>query len=210
MKKLNALVAATTACLLAGSIATAQQTEPPVRETTDQTRPGRSATDDASRTQRTADASGMRRSKMDSAEFAKKAGVAGAAEVEAGKLGAQKATSPEVKAFAQKMVTDHTKGNQELIAAARAENVEVPTEPDLMHKGKMEKLKLQKADADFDHDFMQQMVRDHKAAVELYRNASTDTNVGPELRAFAKKTLPTLESHLEQAQELEGKLAKSQ
>ena len=204
MKHVTVLAAAISACLLTGSMALAQETGTTTTRQEGETR------DEASRTQRTADASGMRRSKMDTAEFVKKAGVAGVAEVEAGKLGAQKATSPEVKAYAQQMVTDHTKANKELMAAAKSKNLEVPTEPDMLHKGMMEKFERQEADADFDHDFMQQMVRDHEAVIELYQNASTDQNVDPELRSLAKKTLPTLQSHLKHAQELEGKLDKKQ
>ena len=40
------------------------------------------------------------------------------------------------------------------------------TEPGVMHKGMREKFEHQSADADFNHDFMEQMVKDHKAAVE--------------------------------------------
>jgi putative membrane protein len=93
--------------------------------------------------------------KISAEEFAKKAGAAGMAEVEMGKLGAQKATDPDVKAYAQKMVTDHTKANKELMAAAKGKNIEVPTEPDMLHKGMMEKFQHQKADKDFNHDYMQ-------------------------------------------------------
>jgi putative membrane protein len=145
---------------------------------------------------------------ISAAEFAKKAGAGGAAEVEMGKLGSQKATNAEVKAFAQKMVTDHTKANKELMAAAKAKGVEVPTEPDMIHKGMAEKFEHQSADADFNHDFMQQMVRDHEATVELFQTAANDTTLDPEFRALAKKTLPTLEQHLKDAQKLEAKLAK--
>jgi putative membrane protein len=145
---------------------------------------------------------------ISAAEFAKKAGAGGAAEVEMGKLGAQKATNAEVKAYAQKMVTDHTKANKELMAAAKAKGVEVPTEPDMIHKGMAEKFERQSADADFNHDFMQQMVRDHEATVELFQTAANDTTLDAEFRALAKKTLPTLEQHLKEAQKLEAKLAK--
>lgn len=145
---------------------------------------------------------------ISAADFAKKAGAAGAAEVEMGKLGAQKATNAEVKAFAQKMVTDHTKANKELMAAAKAKGLEVPTEPNMVHKGMKEKFERQGADADFNHDFMQQMVRDHEATVELFQKAANDTTLDPELRALAKKTLPTLQQHLADARTLEGKVAK--
>ena len=147
---------------------------------------------------------------ISAADFAKKAGAAGAAEVEMGKLGAQKATNAEVKAFAQKMVADHTKANKELMAAAKAKGLEVPTEPNMMHKGMKEKFEHQSADADFNHDFMEQMVKDHEAAVELFRTASSDTTLDSDLRALAKKTLPTLEEHLADAKKLESKLDKSE
>lgn len=145
---------------------------------------------------------------ISAADFVKKAGAAGVAEVEMGKLGAEKATNAEVKAFAQKMVTDHTKANKELMAAAKAKGLEVPTEPNLMHKGMKEKFERQSADQDFSHDFMQQMVRDHKDAVGLFQTAANDTTLDTDLRSLAKKTLPTLEQHLAEAQKLEAKLAK--
>jgi putative membrane protein len=214
MKKVTSIAAAISACCLAGSFAVAQDTGTSTTRPTGQSTSGQSGTTGSasgtSGSQRTADASGMQRSKMDSAEFAKKAGAAGMAEVAAGKVGSQKATSPEVKAYAQKMVTDHTKANKELMAAAQSKNLEVPTEPDMMHKAALEKFEHQKADADFDHDFMQQMVRDHEKVVELFQQASTDTGVDPELRNFAKKHVPHLQEHLTEAKALESKLAKNQ
>ena len=145
--------------------------------------------------------------KISAADFVKKAGAANAAEVQMGELGAKKATDAEVKAFAQKMVADHSKANTALTTLAKTKSLEVPTEPSLIHKGLHEKFKLQKADKDFDHDFMQQMVRDHESAVELFQTASNDTTLDPDLRAWAKKTLPTLEQHLADARKLEAKLA---
>ncbi len=158
----------------------------------------------------TASAAALSADAISAADFAKKAGAAGAAEVEMGKLGAAKATNAEVKAFAQKMVTDHTKANKELLAAAKAKGLEVPTEPGLMHKGMKEKFEHQGADDDFNEDFMEQMVRDHKDAVELFKTAANDTTLDPDLRALAKKTLPTLEQHLADAQKLEAKLDKKE
>ena len=145
--------------------------------------------------------------KISAQEFAKKAGAAGAAEVEMGKLGAEKATHPEVKAYAKKIVADHQKANKELMAAAKGKNLEVPTEPDMMHKAMMEKFERQSADQDFNHDFMQQMVRDHKKVIEVFQSAANDSTLDPEMRAVAKKTLPKLEQHLAEAQKLEAKLA---
>ena len=146
--------------------------------------------------------------KLDSAEFVKKAGEAGAAEVAMGNLGASKATSADVKAYAQRMVTDHTKANKELTAAASAKGLEVPSSPGMMHKAVHEKFEHQSAGREFDRDFMQRMVKDHQAVVELFSSASQAQQVDPELRAWAKKTLPTLRQHLDDAQALEAKLGK--
>lgn len=163
-------------------------------------------TPSATSDRRVADASPRGAMNVDSPEFAKKAAAMGMAEVEMGKLGSQKATDPEVKAYAQKMVEDHTKANKELMALAKQKGLETPTEPDMMHKGMMKKFEMQKADNDFNHDFMEQMVSDHEKAIELYQSAANDTDVDPELRALAKKSLPTLQQHLKEAQRLEQKL----
>jgi putative membrane protein len=146
--------------------------------------------------------------KISADEFVKKAGEAGAAEVALGQLGAAKATDSDVKAFAQHMVKDHTKANEELMSAAKAKGLEVPAEPGVMHKGMKEKFEHQSADQDFNHDFMQQMVKDHESTVKLFRTASADTTLDPQLRALAKKTLPKLEEHLSEAKKLEAKLGK--
>lgn len=146
--------------------------------------------------------------KLDSSEFVKKAGEAGAAEVVMGKMGASKATSAHVKAFAQRMVTDHTKANKELATTASAKGIEVPTSPSMMHKAMGEKMEHQSAGQEFDRDFMKQMVKDHEAAVELFSSATQAQQLDPELRALAKKTLPTLRQHLDDAQALQAKLGK--
>jgi putative membrane protein len=145
--------------------------------------------------------------KISADDFVKKASEAGTAEVAMGKLGAEKATDAGVKAFAQRMVKDHTKANSELMAAAKEKGLKVSTEPGTMHQAMSEKFEHQKADTDFDHDYMQQMVKDHEKAVELFRTASNDTTLDSDLRSLAKKTLPTLEEHLADAKKLEAKMS---
>src|SRR5262245_31263559 len=67
-------------------------------------------------------------------DFVKKAGQGSATEVAMGQLAMQKATNPQVRAFAQEMVADHTKANKQLMAAAKAKGIEVPDKPDMMHR----------------------------------------------------------------------------
>jgi putative membrane protein len=139
-------------------------------------------------------------------EFVEKAGTSGLAEVEMGELGVQKAKNGQVKAFAKQMVVDHTKANQELLTTIKGKGVQVPSSRTDMHKATVEKFQKQDAGKTFDRDYMEQMVEDHKAAVELFETAADDEKLDPDLRSYAKRTLPTLRDHLNQAQTIASKL----
>jgi putative membrane protein len=140
-------------------------------------------------------------------EFVDKAGTSGLAEVEMGELGAKRAKNGQVEAFAKLMVADHTKANQELLTAIKGKGVQVPSSRTAMHKATVEKFQQQDAGKNFDRDYIEQMVEDHKAAVELFENAADDQQLDLELRVYAKRTLPVLREHLKQAQTIKNKLA---
>lgn len=125
----------------------------------------------------------------------------GHAEVKSSQLALTKAQNPKVRAFAQQMVDDHTKANQELAALAASKNVRVPEGPSLMQEGKL-KL-LNGADgADFDKRYMETMgLQAHRDTIELFEKGARDAR-DPEVKAFAQKTLPKLKHHLEMAQQL--------
>jgi putative membrane protein len=140
-------------------------------------------------------------------EFIEKAGTSGLAEVEMGELGARKAKNSQVEAFAKRMVADHTKANQELITTSKGKGGQVPSSRTDTHKAAVERFQQQDAGKNFDRDYMQHMVQDHEAAVELFETAADDEKLDIELRSYAKKTLPILRDHLKQAQTIQSKLA---
>jgi putative membrane protein len=89
----------------------------------------------------------------------------GMAEVELGKLAADHGLSADVKKFGQMMVTDHTKGNDELKQVASRFNIAPPPGMDDKHRDLYEKLsKLQ--GNDFDKQYMDAMVDGHEHAVD--------------------------------------------
>jgi putative membrane protein len=138
--------------------------------------------------------------------FMKKAAEGGMAEVEFGKLAATQASDSHVKEFGQRMVTDHTKANDELNQLASKKGTSLPTS--LNAKDQAMKDKLSKLNgAAFDKMYMDNMVKDHKTDVSEFR---TESNSGsdPDLKAFASKTLPTLEEHLKMAQDTYSQLKK--
>ena len=73
--------------------------------------------------------------------FVKKAALTGMTEVELGKLALSKSQDPEVRSFAQRMVTDHGKANAELSSIAKAEGIDAPRSLDAEHRAMVEELK---------------------------------------------------------------------
>jgi putative membrane protein len=130
--------------------------------------------------------------------FVKNEARGGMAEVELGKLAAEKASNANVKAFAQRMVSDHEKANDELKQIATSKNITLPTGPDA--KQKKERDRLEKlSGAAFDRAYMNAMLADHKKDVAAFMRESKSGN-DPDVKAFAAKTLPTLQEHLTMAQ----------
>ncbi|MCB2255008.1 DUF4142 domain-containing protein [Pseudomonas chlororaphis] len=138
-----------------------------------------------------------------SSAFVEQAAQGGINEVESGKLALEKSANAEVKAFATQMVADHGKANQELLALAGTLDIQVPDDASLTAKAK--KMILEMRDESFDKAYVDNQVVAHKETVALFKKevASSDK---PELKAFAEKTLPTLEHHLEMAQQLQSQL----
>jgi putative membrane protein len=138
-------------------------------------------------------------------KFMEKAAAHGLAEVELGRLAQDKATREEVKQFAQRMVQDHGKANEELKQVASAKGVELPAAPDKSHQKKMEKMQKLSGDQ-FDREYMKDMVKDHKNDVSEFRKQAKGAK-DSQVKEFAAKTLPTLEEHLKLAQATEKAVA---
>ena len=136
--------------------------------------------------------------------FAQKAAMGGMAEVEAGKIALQKSSNDKVKAFAQRLVTDHTKAGEELKAAASQEGITVPAALDAEQEAALNHLKGLSGDQ-FDAAFKEHMVKDHKKDIAMFEKESASGQTA--LDKFAAKTLPTLKEHLKMAEDLPGKAA---
>jgi len=141
--------------------------------------------------------------KMADQSFVRDAGEGGLAEVELGQLAADKAADPRVKQFGQRMVTDHSKANEELKQIASAKGINLPTS--LSAKDKKTKEHLSKLNgADFDRAYMKLMVKDHEKDVSDFRQESESGNDAT-IKKFASQTLPTLQSHLKEAESIAPK-----
>jgi putative membrane protein len=133
--------------------------------------------------------------------FVNDAAVGGMTEVELSRLALQKSSDPQIKKFAQQMVTDHTKAGHELEAAAREEGITPPAQLDATHKDLVDKFRAMSGPS-FDQAYKRQMLEDHDQTVSKFQKEATES--GSPLQKFAAATLPTLQSHLKMAEQLNG------
>lgn len=132
-------------------------------------------------------------------EFVFDAARGGMAEVELGKLAADHAQNAEVKKFAERMVTDHTKAGDELKSIAQSKGIRLPEEIEAKDRALLTRLSKLNGTA-FDRAYMQAMVSDHVKDVSAFKK---EANAGrdPQVKSFASTTLPTLEEHLQHARQ---------
>jgi putative membrane protein len=140
------------------------------------------------------------------APFIGTAAMDGLAEVEHGRLATQNAASPDVKQFAQRMVDDHSKAGDELKGLASQKDVTLATKLDDQHRAVQDKLAKLKGAA-FDKAYMGQVVTAHLQAVALFQQEAKGGQ-DPDVKAWAAKTLPTLQEHLKMASSINAAVSK--
>jgi putative membrane protein len=139
------------------------------------------------------------------AEFAVEVADGGLMEVQAGTLAATKATSPQVKQFAQMMVDDHTKANNELKALAQEKSIVLPDVMSEKCQKKYYDLDKKEKGEDFDKEYIDLMVKDHKDDIDKFEKEADKGN-DPEIKSWAAGKLATLRHHLEEAERIQDEL----
>ena len=137
-------------------------------------------------------------------EFVNTVAMDGMAEVELGRLAVQKAKSPEVKQFAQRMVADHSKANVELKQLASNKNVTLPAEPNAQQKADKDRL-AKLSGAEFDREYMTMMTAGHDKAVAAFEDEARNGKE-VDVKAWSNKTLPTLREHQTLAKQIAAKV----
>lgn len=140
----------------------------------------------------------------DGSEFLTEAASGGMTEVELGKLAQEKSQNQKVKDFGAMMVQDHSAANDELKQLAMSKNVSLPDAPLPKHQDEIDNLK-EKSGADFDKAYMDLMVSDHKDDIDEFQDAA-DNSEDADIKAFAAKTLPVLQGHLQAAEPIKDSL----
>lgn len=138
------------------------------------------------------------------AEMAVKIADAGMYEVSVSELAQSRATMAEVKEFAMMMVKDHTMANEELKAWAARKNVTLPSAMSEDKQKKYNDLNEEKG-MEFDKEYMNMMVKDHKDDIDMFEKCVDDCK-DADLKAWCNEKLTTLRSHYEKAQQIEERV----
>lgn len=130
------------------------------------------------------------------ATFVRKAAAGNQAEVELAELAIRKASDASVKQFAERIKKDHSAAQQKLEQAARSAGVEMPATLDDAHDSDL--TRLEKLDgAEFDEAYMTLMVQEHAKDLQAYNDQVRESDGA--IAAYARETVPVLESHVELA-----------
>jgi putative membrane protein len=136
---------------------------------------------------------------MDPQAFANQMAGSDLYEIEAGKLAQEMGKNQSIKDFGAMMVKDHTNSSAELKQAAGAANPPVAVNSRMNEKHESDLKALRDAGENFDSVYKRQQIAAHEQAVQLLRAQAAGQ--GP-FAAFAGKTAPIVEGHLERARQL--------
>jgi putative membrane protein len=139
--------------------------------------------------------------------FAMTAAQAGLAEVQTGKLAAEKASSADVKALGRHMVADHTKANDDLKSVAEKKRMTLPNDMNAHQHATYRKLERLSGSA-FDRAYAKDMLKDHQQDVKEFQK-EVKTGKDEDIKGFASRTLPVLREHLEKIRSIESELKQS-
>lgn len=135
--------------------------------------------------------------------YAMNAALSDMFEIESSKLALEKAKSPEVKQFAQMMIDHHGKTSAEMKTVLASAGIQMtpPAALDERRQGMVTELRQASADQ-FDTAYLDQQTAAHNEALDLHRGFAENGD-NPALKAFAAKTAPIVQQHLDKAKQLD-------
>ncbi|GGF04702.1 DUF4142 domain-containing protein [Hymenobacter cavernae] len=145
---------------------------------------------------------GITGSSLDDKQFMVKADQGGHNEIGLSKLALEKGVTGEAKAYATKMIADHTKAGNELKPIAQKKGVTLTGDMDAAHKEIRDRLSKMSG-KQFEQAYMGQMVTDHVETVALLQG-EIQGGQDPEAKAWAQKTLPVVQQHTDMAKKDSG------
>lgn len=137
---------------------------------------------------------GMSTSNGQDATFVTQAAAGGMAEISEAHLAEKNGSGAKVKAFAQRMIADHTKADDQLMAIVKKDGFTAPSGIGPTNEAMMSKLQGMTGSS-FDTAYLSGQIAGHEKMEALFKQEIA-SGKNPDLVAFAKNTLPVVEEHL--------------
>jgi len=138
-------------------------------------------------------------------QFIEKVAAGNTAEVKLAQLAEQKSQDSKVKDFANRMITDHGKANNDLRPIAGTAQIKIPDQ--LKGEAKARYNKLEKLSGpEFDRTYINDMVKDHQKDATEYQKEQGQVK-DPQLKTYVDNTLPVVQSHFHMAEEIKNSTA---
>lgn len=132
-------------------------------------------------------------------KFVKKAYKGGLTEVASAKVAKDKAKDDATKNVADRMITDHTKANDQLMQIAKEENLDL---------SQVQAKTSTISDQNFDKEYLTMLKKDHEKTIAMFEKEANDSGAkeDSDVVKFAKDTLPTLKEHLKMVEDALSKM----
>jgi len=131
-------------------------------------------------------------------QFVEKVSGDNLAEIKMAKLALQKSQNPDVKNYAQMIIDDHEKANQQLRTIAQDQNLAMNKQLSGEETAQYDRLS-NLSGKQFDDAYMSMMVKEHTKDIQKFQQAQSQLT-NPQLQQYVQTTLPVLEKHKSHAQ----------
>lgn len=121
-------------------------------------------------------------------------------EIQLGRLLSQRAQSERVRSYAEHLANDHQESLEALSQIASARDHRLPEDMSSAQARTVREFRIM-AEDEIDRRYLEEMVREHREDLEKYQTHAEEAK-DPALRRYAEMTVPVLEAHLRQAQNL--------
>ena len=134
--------------------------------------------------------------------FVEKASIANEFEIESSKLALNKSKNKDVRAFAQRMISEHSQTSKKLKRTVQTSgsSATLTNGLDAKHRELLSELRATSG-KEFDEEYLSMQKDAHKEAVCLFKDYAKN-GANPKLRNFAADTLPHLKEHLKHVKQL--------
>ena len=144
-------------------------------------------------------------SSMDSdKKFVMMADEGNSAEIAASQMALKKAKSPDVKSYAQQMITDHEKLRSDMAPLAQQMNVKTPQPLNSTHKVEAQRLASMSGNS-FDKEYLKAMDADHHKTLAMFKNEEA-TTTNPDVKTAVSQGITVIQQHTDMADQLSQKM----